>query len=151
MQDYQNIYQSAREGANLTQEAAAERLGWSVRCLQDIEQEIREPSPEKVAAMATLYRAPWLRGFYCNRCPLGHCMRRPESNVELQQLALEVELEAADYEQERRDAHDLARIALDRKIDDAEYPRYQAIEQRMLRRAYLSEMALIAGETQVER
>ena len=54
-------------------------------------------------------------------------------------------------EQERRDAHDLARIALDRKIDDAEYPRYQAIQRRMLRRAYLAEMASIAGETQVER
>ena len=151
MQNYQNIYQTAREGAGLTQEVAAERLGWSVRCLQDIEQDIREPSPEKVAQMAEAYRAPWLRGYYCNRCPLGCVWHRPESNVELQQLALEVGLEAEDYEQERRDAHDLARIALDRKIDDAEYPRYQAIQRRMLRRAYLAEMASIAGETQVER
>ena len=87
MRDYQNKYQTAREGAGLTQEAAAERLGWSVRALQDIEQESREPSPEKVAQMAEVYRAPWLHGYYCNRCPLGCVWHRPESDVELQQLA----------------------------------------------------------------
>lgn len=148
MKDYQNIYQSAREGAALTQEAAAERLGWSVRALQDIEQESREPSPEKVAQMATLYRAPWLHGYYCNRCPLGCAWHRPESNVELQQLALEVGLEAEDAEQERRDAYELARIALDRKIDDEEFPRFQAVLGRMMRRSYLTEMAWIASLTQ---
>ena len=151
MQHYQNIYQSAREGAGLTQEAAAERLGWSVRCLQDIEQETRTPSPEKVAQMAEMYRAPWLRGPSSNRCPLGCVWHRPESDVELQQLALEVGLEADDWEQERRDAHMLARIALDRKIDDGEYAQYQAIQKRMLRRAYLAEMSYIAGVTQVEK
>ena len=151
MRHYQNIYQSAREGAGLTQEAAAERLGWSVRSLQEIEQESRDPSAEKVAQMAAAYQAPWLRGFFCNRCPLGCIWRRPESNVELQQLALEVGLEADDYEQERRDAHDLAHIALDRKIDDDELPKYQAIYQRMLRRAYLAEMAEIVRITQVRK
>lgn len=150
MQNYQNIYQSAREGAALTQESAAERLGWSVRALQDIEQESRDPSPEKVAQMAELYRAPWLRGYYCNRCPLGCVWHRPESNVELQQLALEVGLEAEDADQERRDAYELARIALDRKIDNEEFPQFQAILGRMLRRAYLAEMASIAAITQKE-
>ena len=53
--------------------------------------------------------------------------------MELQQLALEVGLEAEDGEQERRDAHELARIALDRKIDDEEFPKFQAILGRMLR------------------
>lgn len=105
----------------------------------------------RVAEMAEAYRAPWLRGYYCNRCPLGTLWRRPESNVELQQLALEVGLESEDYEQERADAHDLAMIALDRKIDDDESSRYNAIVQRMLRRAYLAEMALISGETAKER
>lgn len=151
MKEYQNKYQAAREGAGLTQEAAAERLGWSVRCLQDIEQESREPSPEKVAQMAEAYRAPWLHGYYCNRCPLGCVWRRPESDVELQQLALEVGLEAEDADQERRDAYELARIALDRKIDDEEFPQFQAILGRMLRRSYLTEMAWIASLTQVEK
>ena len=151
MERYQNIYQSAREGAGLTQEKAAEMLGWSVRNLQAIEQEDRTPTPVRVAEMAEAYCAPWLRGYYCNRCPLGTLWRRPESNVELQQLALEVGLESEDYEQERADAHDLAMIALDRKIDDDESSRYNAIVQRMLRRAYLAEMALISGETAKER
>ena len=151
MERYQNIYQSAREGAGLTQEKAAEMLGWSVRNLQAIEQEDRTSTPVRVAEMAEAYRAPWLRGYYCNRCPLGTLWRRPESNVELQQLALEVGLESEDYEQERADAHDLAMIALDRKIDDDESSRYNAIVQRMLRRAYLAEMALISGETAKER
>ena len=73
------------------------------------------------------------------------------TDVELQQMALEVGLESEDYEQERADAHDLAMIALDRKIDDDESARYNAIVQRMLRRAYLAEMALISGETAKER
>ena len=140
MERYQNIYQSAREGAGLTQEKAAEMLGWSVRNLQAIEQEDRTPTPVRAAEMAEAYRAPW-----------GTLWRRPESNVELQQLALEVGLESEDYEQERADAHDLAMIALDRKIDDDESSRYNAIVQRMLRRAYLAEMALISGETAKER
>ena len=151
MRDYQNKYQTAREGAGLTQEAAAERLGWSVRALQDIEQENRDPSPEKVAQMAEAYRAPWLHGYYCNRCPLGCAWQRPESNVELQQLALEVGLEAEDADQERRDAYELARIALDRKIDDEEFPRFQAVLGRMMRRSYLTEMAWVASLTQVEK
>ena len=92
MERYQNIYQSAREGAGLTQEKAAEMLGWSVRNLQAIEQEDRTPTPVRVAEMAEAYRAPWLRGYYCNRCPLGTLWRRPESNVELQQLALTAKL-----------------------------------------------------------
>ena len=142
MERYQNIYQSAREGAGLTQEKAAEMLGWSVRNLQAIEQEDRTPTPVRVAEMAEAYRSPWLRGYYCNRCPLGTLWRRP---------ALEVGLESEDYEQERADAHDLAMIALDRKIDDDESSRYNAIVQRMLRRAYLAEMALISGETAKER
>ena len=58
MAGYQNIYQAAREGASLTQEAAAERLGWSVRNLQAIEQEERVPTAVRVAEMAELYRAP---------------------------------------------------------------------------------------------
>lgn len=63
MERYQNIYQSAREGAGLTQEKAAEMLGWSVRNLQAIEQEDRTPTPVRVAEMAEAYRAPWLRGY----------------------------------------------------------------------------------------
>lgn len=73
MERYQNIYQSAREGAGLTQEKAAEMLGWSVRNLQAIEQEDRTPTPVRVAEMAEAYRAPWLRGYYCNRSRWGHC------------------------------------------------------------------------------
>lgn len=53
MAGYQNIYQAAREGASLTQEAAAERLGWSVRNLQAIEQEERVPTAVRVAEMAS--------------------------------------------------------------------------------------------------
>ena len=52
MERYQNIYQSAREGAGLTQEKAAEMLGWSVRNLQAKEQEDRTPTPVRVAEMA---------------------------------------------------------------------------------------------------
>lgn len=39
MAGYQNIYQTAREGCVFDAGSRAERLGWSVRNLQAIEQE----------------------------------------------------------------------------------------------------------------
>ena len=71
MERYQNIYQSAREGAGLTQEKAAEMLGWSVRNLQAIEQEDRTPTPVRVAEMAEAYRAP-----LCSVCCGGPIWQR---------------------------------------------------------------------------
>lgn len=143
MQHYQNIYQSAREGAGLTQEAAAERLGWSVRCLQDIEQETRIPSPEKVAQMAELYRAAWLRGHYCNRCPLGASSKLPEQDCDLQQLALEVGLVCDDPEHLKRMVRRLFEIALDRVVSDDELPDYITCAHLLDTFAVLAEKAKI--------
>ena len=137
MQHYQNIYQSAREGAGLTQEAAAERLGWSVRCLQDIEQETRTPSPEKVAQMAEL------RGHYCNRCPLGASSKLPEQDCDLQQLALEVGLVCDDPEHLKRMVRRLFEIALDRVVSDDELPDYITCAHLLDTFAVLAEKAKI--------
>lgn len=52
MERYQNIYQSAREGAGLTQEKAAEMLGWVGAESAGHEQEDRTPTPVRVAEMA---------------------------------------------------------------------------------------------------
>ena len=73
--------------------------------------------------------------------PVGYTVAAAGKQCGAAAAGLEVGLESEDYEQERADAHDLAMIALDRKIDDDESSRYNAIVQRMLRRAYLAEMA----------
>ena len=143
MRHYQNIYQSAREGAGLTQETAAERLGWSVRSVQDIEQNSRKPSPEKVAQMAALYGAHWLRGYYCNRCPLGEAGNLPEQDCDLQQFAIEVGLTCNDPDHLRRMSLRLMEIALDRTISDDELPDYMECARLLTHLKMLAEKAQI--------
>lgn len=146
MQDIQNIYQSARVGAGLTQERAAELLDLSTKSVQGYEADTQQPTPQTVVKMARLYRAPWLRNHYCNQCPLGCDRPRPETSCDIQQLAIEAQLEFSDTDQQLRDAKRLLEISRDRRIDDNEINDFQAIVKRMYRRAQLAEFALMLEE-----
>lgn len=57
----QNIYQSARVAAGLTQEAAAETLHLGETTLRGYESGRVTPPDETVLLMAEAYRTPWLR------------------------------------------------------------------------------------------
>ena len=135
----------------MTQEAAAEQLGWSVAAAGTLSRTAASRRRKRRRRWRRPTARPAAGGTIATAVRWAAYGTGRKATLSLQQLALEG-LEAEDYEQERRDAHDLARIALDRKKSMmSEYPRYQAIQRRMLRRAYLAEMASIAGETQVER
>ena len=54
-QDKRNIYKIAREAKGLTQEAAAEKLGISLRVYQYYEHGDRTPPMETLIALADLY------------------------------------------------------------------------------------------------
>ena len=58
--DSENIYQTARRAAGLTQEAAAERLAVSVTSMRAYETGQRIPGDDIVAAMCTVYDAQYL-------------------------------------------------------------------------------------------
>ena len=55
MPKHQNIYQSARERAGLTQEAAAERMGCAPETIRAYESDRRRPADEIVCLMAEVY------------------------------------------------------------------------------------------------
>lgn len=60
MQQYQNIYKSARELKGLSQETAAEQIGVSVESLGAYEQDRRRPPDSTVLRMAQVYDFPYL-------------------------------------------------------------------------------------------
>lgn len=135
----QNIYQSARIGAGLTQEAAAEQLHVSPRSVQKYESGEQTPPPDIVARMAQTYAAPWLNNWYCvHQCPLGCERNLPTEAIELQQAALL--LGAIENPQQlSQDARRLFQISLDRVIDDGEIDDYIAIAQRLSQLGYVSQ------------
>lgn len=59
-EEYRNIYKTARRCADLTQEAAAERLGISVESIRAYETGLRIPPNEVVEQMVICYNAQYL-------------------------------------------------------------------------------------------
>ena len=68
-----NVYQISREEANLTREAAAEKLEFiSSDRIEKIESEKSLPHPDEILAMADCYKNPALCNYYCSHeCPIG--------------------------------------------------------------------------------
>lgn len=68
-----NIYQTSRENAGLTREAAAEQLTFiSSDRIEKIENEKSNPHPDEILAMADCYKNPSLCNYYCSHeCPIG--------------------------------------------------------------------------------
>ena len=64
-EEYRNIYQTARQSAGLTQEAAAERLAVSVESLRAYENGYRVPANDIVARMAVTYNNLMLGYNHC--------------------------------------------------------------------------------------
>ncbi|MBS7225294.1 MAG: helix-turn-helix transcriptional regulator [Clostridiaceae bacterium] len=136
--EIQNVYQTARIDAGLTQESAAEQICMSPRSVQKYESGEQTPPPDIVARMADAYAAPWLHNWYCvKQCPLGCGRNLPTQAMELQEAALL--LGAVDNPQQlSQDARRLFQISLDRVIDDSEIDDYIAITQRLGQLGYVS-------------
>ncbi len=131
MQNYQNMYQSARMGAGYTQEAAAAHLGLDPKSIQDYEAGKRSPKVETVRAMSILYRAPWLANQFCNQCPLRQFHKLPEKAPDIQNIAIRAELALRNKEQLLDDAHMLLEFACDGELDQLEASQCLPIVDRL--------------------
>lgn len=127
-----NIYQTTREGLQLTREKAGELLETiAPERIEKIESEKSLPHPDEVLIMADKYKMPNLCNYYCaNQCPIGQ-QYVPEIKIkDLSQIILEMlaSLNSMHKKQER-----LIEITADGKIDREELEDFIYIQEELER------------------
>lgn len=138
MKPTRNIYQTARERAGMTQEAASDRLYISTESLRMYETGRRRPSDEMVVMMAELYRDPALAYRHLKTSAAGQIL--PEvSEQSLEQCAMRLFRLVREFARRER-VETLLEIAEDGIIDERERPIYDSIldDLREIVSAYLS-------------
>ena len=125
-----NIYQTSREAASLTRDAAAERLTFiSADRIEKIESEKSLPHPDEILAMADCYKNPSLCNYYCSHeCPIGQEYVPEVKFKELSQITLEMlaSLNALEKEKNR-----LIEITVDGVISADELKDFEKIQQQL--------------------
>ena len=125
-----NIYQTSREDAGFTREAAAEALEFiSSDRIEKIESEKSLPHPDEIMAMADCYKAPSLFNYYCSHeCPIGQEYVPEVKLKDLSQITLEMlaSLNTLDKEKNR-----LIEITVDGVISDDEKEDFERIQNQL--------------------
>lgn len=125
-----NIYQTTREGLDLTREDASELLETiSPERIEKIENERSLPYPDEVMVMAEKYKLPRLCNYYCaNQCPIGQEYVPEIKTKELAQIVLEMlaSLNAMQKKKER-----LIEITADGKISRDEIEDFLYIQEEL--------------------
>lgn len=125
-----NIYQISRETAELTREAAAEKLTFiSSDRIEKIENEKSNPHPDEILAMADCYKNPSLCNYYCSHeCPIGQEYVPEVAAKDLSVITLEMlsTLNTLSKEKDR-----LIDIAADGKITEDEIPDFKNIKENL--------------------
>ena len=125
-----NIYQTSREDAGFTREAAAEALEFiSSDRIEKIESEKSLPHPDEIMAMADCYKAPSLCNYYCSHeCPIGQEYVPEVKLKDLSQITLEMlaSLNTLDKEKNR-----LIEITVDGVISDDEKEDFERIQNQL--------------------
>lgn len=125
-----NIYQTSRETAGLTREAAAEQLAFiSSDRIEKIENERSYPHPDEILAMADCYKNPSLCNYYCSHeCPIGQEYVPEVVAKDLSVITLEMlsTLNTLSREKDR-----LIDIAADGRISDDEIPDFLRIKENL--------------------
>lgn len=124
------IYQTSRENAGLSREAAAEAMVYiSSDRIEKIEYEISAPHPEEVLAMAECYKAPALCNHYCSHsCPIGQEYVPEVEAKDLSRITLEILAGLNTLEKER---NRLVEITVDGVITPEEMPDFQRIREAL--------------------
>lgn len=118
MKPTRNIYQTARERAGMTQEAASDRLYISTESLRMYETGRRRPSDEMVTMMAELYRDRALAYQHLKTSAAGQIL--PEvSEQSLEQCAMRLFRLVREFARRER-VETLLEIAEDGIIDERE-------------------------------
>lgn len=127
-----NIFQTTREGMQLTREAASELLeSISPERIEKIENERSLPHPDEVLVMAEKYKQPNLCNYYCaNQCPIGQ-QYVPEIKIkDLSQIVLEM-LASLNSMQKKKER--LIEITVDGKISGDELADFIYIQEELER------------------
>ena len=125
-----NIYQTSREAAELTREAAAEKLEFiSSDRIEKIESEKSFPHPDEILAMADCYKNPSLCNYYCSHeCPIGQEYVPEVKSKELSQITLEMLASLNSLEKEKTR---LIEITVDGIISDDEMEDFKHIQEQL--------------------
>ncbi|MGN1156838.1 MAG: helix-turn-helix domain-containing protein [Agathobacter sp.] len=125
-----NVYQISREEANLTREAAAEKLEFiSSDRIEKIESEKSLPHPDEILAMADCYKNPALCNYYCSHeCPIGQEYVPEVTFKELSQITLEMLASLNSLEKEK---NRLIEITVDGVISEDEKKDFEKIKQQL--------------------
>ena len=127
-----NVYQLSRERAQLTREAAAERMVFLTSArIEKIESERSAPHPEEVLAMAEAYGDPMLRNTYCTReCPIGRKYAPRAEEKSISQITLDMVVTLNDL---MRDRDRLMEITVDGAISDEEQKDFRKTRENLER------------------
>ena len=92
VKENKNIYQLAREEAELSREAASAAMQFVTdNRIESFEADKSTPHPEEVLAMADAYKKPELCNYFCSHdCPIGKEYVPEVKNAELSQISLEM-------------------------------------------------------------
>lgn len=128
-----NIYKTARNCAELTQEQAAELLHISPRSLSDYEAGKTIPHGDVVSMMVDIYKVPWL-GYEHLRCSteLGERYLPEISIDDVAKSVLILQKEAGDVEEIKPN---MIRIACDGKIEEHENEKWGEVTREVLEMA----------------
>jgi transcriptional regulator with XRE-family HTH domain len=125
MQEYRNIYQTSREHAGLTQEAAAEHLALSVESLRKYETGRCRPADRTVKSMVELYGDPYLGYLHMQDSPLADCL--PQVRLTgIQQASMRIVRMIGRFVRDQR-VDQLLEITEDGVIDADEQPAFHEI------------------------
>ena len=125
-----NIYQTSREEAGFTRDAAAEALEFiSSDRIEKIENEKSLPHPDEILAMADCYRNPSLCNYYCSHeCPIGQEYVPEVKLKDLSQITLEMLASLNSLEKEKSR---LIEITVDGVISDDERKDFERIQDQL--------------------
>ena len=125
-----NIYQTSREAADLTREAASELLEFiSSDRIEKIENEKSLPHPDEILAMADCYKNPSLCNYYCSHeCTIGQEYIPEVKFKELSQITLEMLASLNSLEKEK---NRLIEITVDGEISDDEMHDFEKIQEQL--------------------
>lgn len=130
MNDWQNIYKTAREKACMTQETAAEAIGISVSSLKEYESYGRIPAICTVDRMCDAYRAPIL-AYRHNKLISGKYQVVPDvEERDLTTAVVRLVNRVLAFAEKHRDRQ-LMQIAEDGVIDTEERPLFDAIVREL--------------------
>ena len=132
VKENKNIYQLSREAAQLSREAAGERMVFvSPDRIERIESGRSAPYPDEVLSMEKCYRAPELSNYFCtHECPIG-MKYEPETKLrELPHTAMELLAALGALETEKES---LIAIAADAQVSEGEREDFGEIVKKLTR------------------